>query len=190
MVSAGRPERWPLLGAPGQLGSQSRGAADSAGLPSNLQPQSRTARSFLLGPALRLPRPPPWPGIKWDVCGCGLRTDSVPGTGRGSAAAAENRTDRCASAPRTLVKGQRGHDELWHQRVRRASRCPGSKPLGEGRETTGTCTPVCVHVCACVSTCVRVCTGVHGCAGVHVCITCIHARACVCACMYGCVHVL
>lgn len=62
MVSAGRPERWPCWGLPGQLGSQSRVALDTPGLPSNLQPQSRTARSFLLGPALRLPRPPPRAG--------------------------------------------------------------------------------------------------------------------------------
>lgn len=76
MASAGRPERWLLLGAPGQLGSRSRGAADSTGLPSDLQPQRRTARSLVLGPGPPSPKAPTMAGIKWDVCGCGLRTYS------------------------------------------------------------------------------------------------------------------
>ena len=76
VASAGRPERWPLLGAPGQLGSRSRGAADSTGIPSDLQPQRRTARSLLLGLGPPSPTALTMAGIKWDVCGCGLRAYS------------------------------------------------------------------------------------------------------------------
>ena len=191
---AGRTEKqWFLLG--GLSGGPCPGAKEpltAPGSPSDLQPQSQAARSLLLGLG---PPPPTAPTMAGHKVGrvwvwtenrlrarnrarfCGCRRE-------------HNRQMRLC--PRTLAKGQRDHDEPWRQRVRRASRRPGSKPLGKGRETTGTYTYVCVHVYARVCTCTRAQMQIYVCMGLQVCVhvhhvyahTCVHV--CVCMCVRVC----
>lgn len=77
--------QWPLLGGLsggpcwGPLASWGPGAEEpltAPGSPPTSNPKSGQLRPCSLAWALRLPRPPTMAGIKWDVCGCGLRTYS------------------------------------------------------------------------------------------------------------------